>query len=768
MTEVPKNAHEESTSDERQVRDEEDAPDDYGSTSIDKNMMERLRKADEARATKQAEGAQDEPDTGEDGLPSTAVVRYSTTPEALEDVPKEDQTNPGTTELGTEAIVNETSAPKEPPPSASTDEDPVPDDAPRTELQVGVVGIDDLPPEKQPEKPPTKREPRGGDLKATLDLPNEASEALSDNGWGSSDNTGSSTKSGLGRSAEPETGALRQLDERAASTVLAKDMVQKPQEAPELVEDPDAPRLICIQGPDIGKEFVLTGRDIAIGRAPTNDVIVNDPSVSRVHCRLLIDQGQYIATDQRSGNGTIVNGSKIERANLKSGSTIKIGQTVLRFVEMGDVIKSTETESHKLLEAEHRSRIVETPRPRQPQEQPETNSKQGASKSARYAIAIVAFAAVVGIIIVVWSVASRRGGDDRSPAEIAEEAYDSASLALKARELDRAQDKLNLALTAVPGDARFIDLQQLVQRERGNFTALNEARARAREGRFSEALVAISAISKDTTFKAELAAVREEVRELVLQAVRKAIDGKDVPTMVILARDIGDTFKDEPDVKRLQEKVSKGEKQAPAPNEKSAIEKPAAPVDKAPADKTASAPDKKSGNKALDAFVAGQAESALEQLAQGGGDEATALKNKIGKFMEVYNEAKSGRTEAQIKKALAFESKIAQGRSAYAKELKALQAEALVQNANKALDAKQFLQAYKMYKEALSLAPDASAPKAKLADIQRQARDLVNKGYIKKDSDRGEARAIWESVLTMVPPDDEMYLKAKKWLDMTK
>ena len=103
-------------------------------------------------------------------------------------------------------------------------------------------------------------------------------------------------------------------------------------------EDAESPRLICIEGPDEGTEFILRGRDIAIGRGPNVDITTKDPSMSRVHCRILITPDQIVVTDQRSANGTIVNGRKIDRATLVSGATLKLGQSQFRFVAMGDVI----------------------------------------------------------------------------------------------------------------------------------------------------------------------------------------------------------------------------------------------------------------------------------------------------------------------------------------------------------------------------------------------------------------------------------------------
>jgi pSer/pThr/pTyr-binding forkhead associated (FHA) protein len=815
MSELPKNTREDATDPPA----DGDEPDGYGSTSIDRSLLARLKEADAQKAANAEKDAAEEP--LERTSPGVELNALGPPPDGEPVVPEASEPTPISTPPDPETkqeTVAEPSAPsldaaglepagldaaetKKPEMVAEIKEDsddldqwgksavmqadaPAEQESgPHTDVRKDVVGIN----EAQDAHPPpgtaqTKREGSGGDLKATIDLPERDRQAVLDDGWGSRTGTGSNTKSALRRIEEPETGAMEQVKAKQATALIAEKKAEQDAQAN---EDPDAPRLICIQGPDLGKEFVLSGRDIAIGRAPGNDVIINDPSVSRTHCRLLIDQGRYVATDQRSGNGTFVNGRKIERADLSSGSTIKVGQTMLRFVEMGDVIKSTETESVKA-EEEQRSRIVKDAALENDDAPPSARiSLRRADGSKRYALIIVAAAVLVGLIIVVWSLATRSGhGGDGSPAEAAEEAYDAAALALKAKELDRAEEKLRMALAVRPNEARYKELLALVQHERGNLTAVDEAKRQAQSGRFADALIALGSATKDTLFKAEVVAAREEVRELVLAAVRKAIDGKDAQTMAALARDVGEAYQNEPDVKRLIEKTSKArppektdkpdkqpERAPDKPPEKTAERAP----ERTP-DRTPERPSEKKGGgsltKATEAFNAGRAEDALEQLGQIGGDEATALKNKIAKFIDVYKDAKAQAKgnggEAAVKKALAFESKIAQGKSVYAGELRALQAEALVESGGRALDQKKYLEAYKAYRDALALQPDAAIPKRKITEIQAVARDLYNQGYINKDSDRVEARAKWERVLLMLPPEDELYQKAKKWLDSTK
>ena len=63
-----------------------------------------------------------------------------------------------------------------------------------------------------------------------------------------------------------------------------------------------------------------------IGRAPRADFIVDAALVSRLHCRLTLDDSGLGVEDLDSTNGTWVNGRKIQRAPLMSGDKLKVGR----------------------------------------------------------------------------------------------------------------------------------------------------------------------------------------------------------------------------------------------------------------------------------------------------------------------------------------------------------------------------------------------------------------------------------------------------------
>ena len=79
--------------------------------------------------------------------------------------------------------------------------------------------------------------------------------------------------------------------------------------------------------PDQPFTFRLLPNSIkTIGRAPRADFVVDAALVSRIHCRLTLDDSGLGVEDLESTNGTFVNGRKIQRAPLLSGDTLKVGR----------------------------------------------------------------------------------------------------------------------------------------------------------------------------------------------------------------------------------------------------------------------------------------------------------------------------------------------------------------------------------------------------------------------------------------------------------
>ena len=83
-----------------------------------------------------------------------------------------------------------------------------------------------------------------------------------------------------------------------------------------------------------GSEEKLTFRVPAgsvktIGRATGAEFIVDAPLVSRLHCQITATATSLQVKDLDSTNGTFVNGTRVQTAQLREGDTLSVGRVDL-------------------------------------------------------------------------------------------------------------------------------------------------------------------------------------------------------------------------------------------------------------------------------------------------------------------------------------------------------------------------------------------------------------------------------------------------------
>ena len=77
--------------------------------------------------------------------------------------------------------------------------------------------------------------------------------------------------------------------------------------------------------------FSLDRALINIGRRSDNQLVIDDPRVSRAHAQVRVIAGQFVLFDLQSKGGTSVNGRRIERAVLSPGDVISLAGVPLLF-----------------------------------------------------------------------------------------------------------------------------------------------------------------------------------------------------------------------------------------------------------------------------------------------------------------------------------------------------------------------------------------------------------------------------------------------------
>lgn len=90
---------------------------------------------------------------------------------------------------------------------------------------------------------------------------------------------------------------------------------------------------VIVRGRRKGRDFRIEKDVSVMGRDGTCDYVIEDETVSRQHARVRLEGGKYIIFDLGSGNGTYLNGDKVQRAELQDGDVVKIGESLVLFKE---------------------------------------------------------------------------------------------------------------------------------------------------------------------------------------------------------------------------------------------------------------------------------------------------------------------------------------------------------------------------------------------------------------------------------------------------
>ena len=119
------------------------------------------------------------------------------------------------------------------------------------------------------------------------------------------------------------------------------------------IRDRDLPGdscLVTIYGPGLGKKYRLDQEEATkIGRGHDNDIVLDMDNVSRHHAVVEYTDDGFVVRDNKSTNGTYINDLEIDVCRkLENGDLMKIGGTILKFLQGGEIEAQFHEEIYKM------------------------------------------------------------------------------------------------------------------------------------------------------------------------------------------------------------------------------------------------------------------------------------------------------------------------------------------------------------------------------------------------------------------------------------
>ena len=92
--------------------------------------------------------------------------------------------------------------------------------------------------------------------------------------------------------------------------------------------------LDVIAGPATGSSYNLQEGNSMLGRSPDSTLFIDDPTVSRAHAMVRVEDGETFLVDLGSRGGTRIGDRQVEGSELGVGETLTVGQTDMTLLSM--------------------------------------------------------------------------------------------------------------------------------------------------------------------------------------------------------------------------------------------------------------------------------------------------------------------------------------------------------------------------------------------------------------------------------------------------
>ncbi len=583
-------------------------------------------------------------------------------------------------------------------------------------------------------------------------------------------------------SAMPDVGPTRvDVVNQIPGALDEKTKIFDDPDQPAEPEEPEAPFLVIVQGEEEGREIELLRDELTIGRGPDNDLVFPDIACSRRHAMLERRGDDWAIVDLGSGNGTLVNGERMQSEVLQDGDEIEIGNTVLQFNLPGAVPSYEEDDVYE-----------KTP-------VPSSTTTTGAvalmdsdtgsfltrltADPQRRKLLKVGACALGGLLLLMLIV--KMFVPSAPPEPTADEIRRKQAMH-KRRELEKhmamaktlvVQKKWKDALLEVqmakvyePDSPIVKEYLSTVQREMAAASAMEQARMFIEQKTWDGAMAALARIPGDSEYRLEADRLKKDIDELISGSlVNEGLDlmreGKYNQALLkfdeVIRRNpdneevVSAKRRCEAEIDRLERDRIKSERES----SRSRRRRRRSRVHKKP--------ETGLTGQMLALYRNGEIERAIAKAESAGSSKNVVLMKQFRGTYEMGMQLAKQPGQADkaikaLKKAYSLDKKISGGNGKYYQKLKTVMAKVYFVMGVDSHTRRRFPEAYQAYKSALKYKPDHSLAKGRLRELEKVAKKFYEEAYVIKATNAEEAIKKLKIVMKIIPPDHVYYTKAKK------
>lgn len=555
-------------------------------------------------------------------------------------------------------------------------------------------------------------------------------------------------------------------------------------------------KLVLLKGPKKGTEFTLGAGETSLGRNSDNTIVVPDISVSRRHVVIEKRGESYVLIDQGSGNGTLMNGGKVEGEHpLSDGDVFLIGDTEIQFVAPGGATVRSRSGAGAAPAA-----AASSAPPRRATRQPQRAvvaddegpaegtgrfraggaSSGGGSKSKRpLIVAGIGSVVVVGILAVASmkqknnqaaEVAMAQAQEAQAASDASNALYAAGKDLARKNQWDAALEKFKAA-KAAGADAR--DLDDYIERataEQKYVGVLKGAQENLEKKLIGAAYSAAKQIPDSSILSEEavkvVTAAKAQFTERAAEAKTKTASlSKDLKGAQEYLAVVTDALLVDPANTDLSKAQSDLNETIEVCTKYTSCRRPVGP--KTPEQLAAEKNQAASAHSGeiITAFKSGDVAGAKALSKQYGETEEPAkqLGADIAKLESLMEKAETDPNAA--KEARALDKRLTGGAgSSFTKKLANITVSVALKKGIAAKSSGNLKEAYRWFSEAADADSSNIEAKSQIEQLKNQAKEIFMAGYVNKSADPEMARTKFQQVIDITPQNDEYNQKARNAL----